>query len=93
MKMCDTQSPARRLALAVRLQSPSKLARHFAAFSGQFYDRSDYHSLACRARDLYADESPERAASFCRQLDRRLHDRYHAPVAWDIAPSTDHRAA
>ena len=32
------------------------------------------------------------ALRFRSRLDRRLHDRYHAPVAWDPAPADAERA-
>ncbi len=34
-----------------------------------------------------------RAGAFRAQLDRRLCDRYHAPVAWETAPPDAERAA
>ena len=39
-----------------------------------------------RTRDLYAADCPERASAFQARLNRRLYDRYHDPVAWDVAP-------
>ena len=82
----DTLSPTARLQIAVRTKSPADLARTFAAYVGQFYDRSDFDALARQVSDLYAGASAERAAHFRRRLDRRLHDRHHAPVAWDVRP-------
>ena len=83
----ETLSPAERLELAVRTKSPVRLAETFAAYVGQFYDRSDFDALARRVHDLYASADRERAGCFRARLDRRLHDRYHAPVAWDVAPA------
>ncbi|MCL5108038.1 MAG: hypothetical protein M1401_04085 [Chloroflexi bacterium] len=93
MNLSDNLAPARRLQIAVQVKSPAGLARLFAAFCGQFYDRSDFNGLARRARDLYAAESQERAVAFCRQLDRRLYDRYREPVAWEVAASSREGAA
>lgn len=87
MHLSDTCSPSTRLALAVRTQRPSRLARLFAAFAGQFYDRSALDAFARQARDLYALDDPGQAESFRRHLDRRLHDRYHQPVAWQFSPA------
>lgn len=74
----------RRLQCAVRAQTPFHLARTFAAHVGQFYRREDFDGLARRVNDLY---DADRAQTFRSQLDRRLYDRYHDPVAWDIPPS------
>lgn len=87
MHFSDTCSPSTRLALAVKTQGPSLLARHFAAFAGQFYDRSALDAFARQAHDLYALDDPGQAESFRRQLDRRLYDRYHQPVAWVLSPT------
>ena len=92
-ELAETLLPADHIELAVRLKSPARLAQAFAAFVGQFYDRSDFDALARRVNDLYAGESAERAAHFRARLDRRLHDRYHAPVAWDVAPAQTDQAA
>ena len=35
----------------------------------------------------------EQAARFRSQLDRRLSDRYHGPVAWDVAPTESEATA
>ena len=72
-----------RLALAVSAKSPVTLAQTFASLVGQFYDRSAFDALARQVADLYADDNLEQAARFRRQLDRRLSDRYRAPVAWE----------
>lgn len=87
MYFSDTCSPSTRLALAVKTQRPSRLARHFAAFAGQFYDRSALDAFARQAHDLYARDDPLRAEAFRRQLDRRLCDRYHKPVVWGLSPA------
>ena len=80
-------STSEQLRLAVRLHRPAHLARTFATFAGQFYDRPAFDALARQARALYAAESDDDAACFRRGLDRRLHDRHHTPVAWEL----DHR--
>ncbi len=51
---------------------------------------SSFDALARQVNDLY---DAERAGCFRSQLDRRLHDRYHAPVAWDVGPASADRAA
>jgi len=79
-------TPAQQLTLAVQTKSPSRLAQSFAAHVGQFYDRSAFDALARRTRDLYAADSPERALAFQSRLNRRLYDRFHDPVAWNVAP-------
>lgn len=89
----ETLSPAQQLELAVQTRSPVRLARTFAAFVGQFYDRSSFDALAREVSNLYEVASAEQARSFRLQLDRRLYDRYHAPVAWEIARATTDRAA
>lgn len=86
--LSDTLSPSRRLDLAVRTKSPERLAQTFAAHVGQFYDRGAFDAMAREVRALYTADSPERAECFRARLDRRLCDRYHAPVAWDVTPST-----
>ncbi len=92
-KLSDTLLPTEQLALAVHTKSPAGLARTFAAYVGQFYDRSDFDALARRVSALYATESAERAQTFRARLDRRLHDRYHTPVAWEVAPVGTEQAA
>lgn len=89
-KLYETQSPARQLQLAVQAKSPTRLAQTFAAFVGQFYDREAFDALARQVSDLY---DAERASTFRSQLDRRLCDRYRAPVAWEVAPQAADRAA
>ena len=89
-KLYETQSPARQLEFAVQVKSPAQLAQTFAAFVGQFYDREAFDALARQVSDLY---DAERASTFRSQLDRRLYDRYHAPVAWEVAPQPVDQAA
>ena len=89
-KLYETLAPARQLEFAVRAKTPSQLAQTFAAYVGQFYDRDAFDALARQVRDLY---DAERAGTFRSQLDRRLCDRYHAPVAWEVAPLAADRAA
>ncbi|HZR98673.1 MAG TPA: hypothetical protein VFE37_08205 [Chloroflexota bacterium] len=86
----ETLPPTQQLAVAVQARTPSQLAQTFAAFVGQFYDREAFDALARQVNDLY---DAERAGRFRSQLDRRLHDRYHAPVAWDVGPASADRAA
>ncbi len=83
----DSQTPARQLHLAVQTRPPAGLAQTFAAYAGQFYDRQAFDALAREARALYAVRDPEGAATFQRRLDARLHDRSHAPVAWELTPA------
>ena len=89
-KLYEILSPARQRELAVQAKSPTGLAQTFAAFVGQFYDRAAFDSLARQVSELY---DAERARAFRAQLDRRLRDRYHAPVAWDVSPAGGRRAA
>ena len=70
--------------LAVRAHRPAGLARTFASHAGQFYDRNEFDALARRVRDLYAIASTDDACTFRTRLDRRLYDRHHAPVAWEL---------
>ena len=91
--LSETLPPERRLALAVQTRTPYQLALAFAAFAGQFYDRSDFDALARRASVFYADDDGERASEFRARLDRRLCDRHREPVAWDVAPAVDDGAA
>ncbi len=74
--------------LATRTVSPASLARTFAAELGQFYDRREFDSLARQVRDLCATRDAEQGGTFRARLDRRLHDRYHAPVAWHVSSAT-----
>lgn len=91
MELRDALTPAQQLELAVRTKSPADLARTFAEHAGQFYRREDFDTLARAARDLYATASAERASLFRSRLDRRLCDRYRAPVAWDAGTSPGDR--
>lgn len=79
-----------RLELAVRTKRPSVLAQTFAAYAGQFYDRTSFDDLARRVSDLYADEDGVQASEFRQRLNRRLCDRFHEPVIWETT-STDQR--
>ena len=71
------------LELAVSTRSPSFLARVFAAYVAQFYDRADFDALARQVSDLYASHDAEDAYSFRSRLDIRLNDRYHDHVVWE----------
>ncbi len=82
-KLYEILSPEQQLELAVVGRSPLRLADTFASFVGQFYDRSDFDKLARQVSELYDADSAERADRFRARLDRRLHDRYRDPVAWD----------
>ncbi|HEX5505313.1 MAG TPA: hypothetical protein VFW96_22030 [Thermomicrobiales bacterium] len=84
--VADGLTDEQKLALAARTQPPTQLADLFAAYVGQFpaADRPSFDALARRTRDCYARTSPERAWRFRDRLDRRLHDRYHDPVAWEV---------
>lgn len=70
--------------LAVQTVPPASLARAFASNIGGFYDRQEFDALARHVRDLYDRDDPDRAERFRARLDRRLYDRYHAPVTWDV---------
>ena len=89
----ETLPPEGRLQLALQVMTPTRLAQTFAAFVGQFYDRSAFDTLARQVRDLYDLERPEHAHRFRSQLDRRLSDRCRDPVAWDIDPQEEGDAA
>ena len=80
----DVLPQQQRLALAVATKSPDVLAQAFASHVGQFYDRAAFDALARQVADLYADGGVERADRFRAHLDRRLSDRYHSPVAWEV---------
>ena len=84
-KLSDSLSCSARWELAVQTIPPARLARAFAANVGQIYDRREFDDLARQVRDLYDRDAPERAADFQVRLDRRLYDRYHAPVTCDVA--------
>lgn len=89
-KLFETFSLDQRLACAMRAKTPTHVARTFAAFVGQFYDREAFDRLARQVNDLY---DVERATTFRSQLDRRLYDRYHEPVAWEVSSESTDRAA
>ena len=80
----DVLSTSEQLGLAVRMQRPAQLAQIFASHAGQFYDRAAFDALARQVSALYAVASVEDAGQFRRRLDRRLHDRCHAPVVWEV---------
>ncbi len=82
-----------RLALAVAVNPPASLARTFASYAGQFYDREPFDALARQVSDLYATRDADEASYFRARLDRRLCDRYHAPVAWEVTPASADRPA
>ncbi len=92
-RIYETLPPVGRLQMTLRVMSPTRLAQTFAAFVGQFYDRSAFDTLARQVSDLYDLESAEHARIFRSQLDRRLCDRYHAGVAWHVAPHEENHAA
>ena len=92
-KLYEILSPAQQLELAVLARSPFRLADTFASFVGQFYDRSDFDRLARQVSDLYDAEGAERAYHFRARLNRRRHDRYHDPVAWEATPTEGRQAA
>jgi len=76
----QTLSLPEQLAVAVRCQTPARLALTFASLEGQFYDRSPFDDLARQVHALYA---PDDADLFRTRLDRRLRDRHSSPVVWD----------
>lgn len=86
---------AEQLSLAVHAYAPTHVARHFAAHVGQFYRRGDFDALARQTSALYARRDSEEAHLFRCRLDRRLRDRHHAPVRWDVTMPgvTDDHAA
>jgi hypothetical protein len=77
----ETLSTHDQLAIAVRQQTPVRLAQTFASFEGQFYDRTPFDNLARHVHALY---EPSDADLFRSRLDRRLRDRHSTPVQWDI---------
>jgi hypothetical protein len=83
----ETLSLERQLQLAVRTNSPARLAQAFAAHAGQFYDRAGFDRLAREAGALYQARGPAEGAAFRARLDRRLRDRDRAPVVWGTDPS------
>ena len=81
----QTLSLSEQLALAVRCQTPVRLASTFASLEGQFYDRAPFDNLARQVHALY---EPTDADVFRTRLDRRLRDRHSAPVDWTVQPAT-----
>jgi hypothetical protein len=71
--------------VATRTIPPAHLAQTFAAELGQFYDRGEFDALARRVHALYVTRDLEQGGTFRTWLDRRLHDRTCAPVAWETA--------
>jgi hypothetical protein len=92
-RLYEILPPAQQFALAVRANEPHILAETFAAYVGQFYDRSDFDRLARQVGELYDAEDSGRADRFRSRLDRRLHDRYREPVPWDATPHNRREAA
>ena len=90
--VCEAVPQNQLLSLAVAVKSPTVLAQTFAAYVGQFYDRTAFDALARQVADLYALDNAERAARFRAHLDRRLSDRYHTPVSWDVDEPRDETA-
>ena len=78
-------SLSEQLALAIRCQTPVRMAMTLASFERQFYDRSPFDNLARQVHALY---EPTDADVFRTRLDRRLHDRHSAPVDWTVQPAT-----
>lgn len=89
-KLADSVSLEQRLILSAQLTSPAQMAQMFAAFVGQFYDRCAFDTLARQVCDYY---DQEKARTFRAHLDRRLSDRYHDPVVWEITHTPEGRAA
>ena len=81
----QTLSLSEQLSLAVRCQTPVRLASMFASLEGQFYDRTPFDDLARQVHALYR---PSDADVFRTRLDRRLRDRHSAPVDWTVRPAT-----
>jgi hypothetical protein len=92
-RLYEVLSPENQYRAAVQANGPEHVARSFAEHVGQFYDRADYDALARRFSDLYAHRSVEDALTFQAGLNRRLCDRHHAPVAWEVAGGVADRAA
>lgn len=89
-KLVDALSLEEQLALVARLTSPARLAQTFAAFVGQFYDRPAFDAFARQASDCY---DPARARTFRAHLDRRLADRHHETVVWELYEAAGEDAA
>lgn len=85
-RLSDTLSRQQRLALAAATCTPAQVARTFALYEGQFYDRAAFDHLAREAQAAYAVSSPTAATSFRERLDRRLAERERQPVAWEGTP-------
>ena len=92
-RLCEALPVPRLLEVAVLTTGPAGMARTLAAQAGVVYDRSAFDALARRLRELYAAQGTEAARTFRSRLDRRLYDRYHEPVAWEVAPPPTRRPA
>ena len=79
----ETLPLSEQLMLAIRRQTPVRLALTFASLEGQFYDRTPFDDLARQVHALY-DSSD--ADVFRSRLDCRLRDRHSAPVDWTVRP-------
>jgi len=86
--LSDSLPTRARWELAVQAIPPASLAQSFASHVGQFFDRQEFDALARQVSDLYDQNTPECAERFRERLDRRLYDRYHDPVIWNVVPST-----
>ena len=78
-------STEQQLEFAVQVKTPARLAQTFAAYVGQFPSRADFDALARQTHQLYAVHSEHHADAFRTRLDRRLYDRYHEPVVWEVS--------
>lgn len=83
-KHSTKQSFRARWEVAVQATPPASLARTFAAYVGQFYDRHEFDALARQVHGLYCLDDPQQARCFRERLDHRLYDHYHFPVTWDV---------
>ena len=81
-KLYEALPLGRQLEMAVRTNPPFRLAQTFASYEGQFYDRARFDALAREVGALYDAGSPADGDAFRARLDRRLADRYRAPVPW-----------
>jgi hypothetical protein len=87
-RLYQTVPAKRQWQLADLARTPAQLARTFAAFVGQFANRSEFDALVREVSALYDIEG---SSCFRRQLDRWLCDLYHDPVAWDVTPDSRDR--
>jgi hypothetical protein len=84
-RLSEVLSRQQRLALAVTTRTPTQVARTFARYEGQFYDRAAFDHLARETRAAYAATDAHAAAAFRDRLDQRLAERDRQPVSWDGA--------